>query len=192
MMGMHGEAYTNNAIQEADLLLAFGMRFDDRVTGNLATYAKKSRKIHIDIDPSEINKNVKVDVGIAGDLRAVLQQLIPAARREADPAWMARIKEWKKETTARDIIHEDAQTSCSPRTSSATCGASPAATPSPSPTSASTRCGRRSTTRTSGRTRSSPRAASAPWASACPPRSAPRWAGRARRCGRSSATAASR
>ena len=108
MMGMHGEAYTNNAIQEADLLLAFGMRFDDRVTGNLETYAKKSRKIHIDIDPSEINKNVKVDVGIAGDLRAVLQQLIPVARREADPAWMARIKEWKKETTARDIIHEDA------------------------------------------------------------------------------------
>ena len=109
MMGMHGEAYTNNAIQEADLLLAFGMRFDDRVTGNLKTYAQKSKKIHIDIDPSEINKNVKVDVGIAGDLRAVLEQLIPAARREADPAWMARIKEWKKETTDRDIIHEDAQ-----------------------------------------------------------------------------------
>ncbi|HVR29640.1 MAG TPA: biosynthetic-type acetolactate synthase large subunit [Thermoanaerobaculia bacterium] len=108
MMGMHGEAYTNNAIQEADLLLAFGMRFDDRVTGNLATYAKKSRKIHVDIDPSEINKNVKVDVGIAGDLRAVLQQLLPVARREADPAWMARIQEWKKETTARDVIHEQA------------------------------------------------------------------------------------
>jgi acetolactate synthase-1/2/3 large subunit len=107
MMGMHGEAYTNNAIQEADLLLAFGMRFDDRVTGNLATYAKKSRKIHVDIDPSEINKNVKVDVGIAGDLRAVLQQLLPVAERDADPSWMARIKEWKKETTARDIIHEE-------------------------------------------------------------------------------------
>jgi acetolactate synthase-1/2/3 large subunit len=107
MTGRHGEAFTNNAIQEADLLLAFGMRFDDRVTGNLATYAKKSRKIHVDIDPSEINKNVKVDVGIAGDLRAVLQQLLPVAKREADPAWMARIKEWKKETTARDIIHEE-------------------------------------------------------------------------------------
>jgi acetolactate synthase I/II/III large subunit len=107
MMGMHGEAYTNNAIQEADLLLAFGMRFDDRVTGNLATYARKSRKIHVDIDPSELNKNVKVDVGIAGDLRAVLQQLLPVAAREADPAWMARIKEWKKETTSRDIIHEE-------------------------------------------------------------------------------------
>jgi acetolactate synthase-1/2/3 large subunit len=109
MMGMHGEAYTNNAIQEADLLLAFGMRFDDRVTGNLKTYAQKSKKIHVDIDPSEINKNVKVDVGIAGNLREVLQQLLPVARRKADAAWMERIKEWKKETTARDIIHEDAQ-----------------------------------------------------------------------------------
>ena len=99
MMGMHGEAFVNNAIQEADLLLAFGMRFDDRVTGNLKTYAKKSRKIHVEIDPSEIDKNVKVDVGIVGDLRAVLQQLLPVAKRETDPAWMARIEEWKKETT---------------------------------------------------------------------------------------------
>ncbi len=69
MMGMHGEAWVNTAIQEADLLLAFGMRFDDRVTGNLKTYAPHARKIHIDIDPSEINKNVRVDVGIVGDLR---------------------------------------------------------------------------------------------------------------------------
>ena len=58
MMGMHGEAWVNHAIQEADLLLAFGMRFDDRVTGNLKTYAQNAKKIHIDIDPSEINKNV--------------------------------------------------------------------------------------------------------------------------------------
>ena len=63
MMGMHGEAWVNHAIQDADLLLAFGMRFDDRVTGNLKTYALNAKKIHIDIDPSEINKNVTVDVG---------------------------------------------------------------------------------------------------------------------------------
>ncbi len=63
MMGMHGEAWVNTAIQQADLLLAFGMRFDDRVTGNLRTYAPSAKKIHIEIDPSEINKNVKVDVG---------------------------------------------------------------------------------------------------------------------------------
>src|SRR3970282_391369 len=60
MMGMHGEAYCNLAIQNADLLLAFGMRFDDRVTGNLRTYAPRARKIHIEIDPSEIHKNVTV------------------------------------------------------------------------------------------------------------------------------------
>ena len=58
MMGMHGEAWVNTAIQEADLLLAFGMRFDDRVTGNLKTYAPHAKKIHVDIDPAEINKNV--------------------------------------------------------------------------------------------------------------------------------------
>jgi len=77
MMGMHGAAAVNHAIQNADLLLAFGMRFDDRVTGNLKTYSPNSRKIHIDIDASELNKNVKVDVGIAGDLKTVLEQLVP-------------------------------------------------------------------------------------------------------------------
>jgi acetolactate synthase-1/2/3 large subunit len=77
MMGMHGESWVNNAIQNADLLLAFGMRFDDRVTGNLASYAPNARKIHIEIDPSEINKNVKVDVALIGDLKEVLNTLLP-------------------------------------------------------------------------------------------------------------------
>jgi len=71
-MGMHGESWVNNAIQQADLLLAFGMRFDDRVTGNLLHYAPNAKKIHVDIDPSEINKNVKVDVALIGDLKQVL------------------------------------------------------------------------------------------------------------------------
>ena len=83
MMGMHGEAWVNTAIQEADLLLAFGMRFDDRVTGNLKTYAPNARKIHIDIDPAEIGKNVKVDVGIVGDLRDVLENLPASATASA-------------------------------------------------------------------------------------------------------------
>ena len=64
MMGMHGEAYVNTAIQKADLLIALGMRFDDRVTGNLKTYAQGTKKIHVEIDASEIGKNVPVDVGI--------------------------------------------------------------------------------------------------------------------------------
>jgi acetolactate synthase-1/2/3 large subunit len=77
MMGMHGESWVNNAIQQADLLLAFGMRFDDRVTGNLASYAPNAKKIHIEIDPSEINKNVRADVALIGDLKEVLRLLLP-------------------------------------------------------------------------------------------------------------------
>ena len=80
MMGMHGTGYANLAIQNADLLLAFGMRFDDRVTGNLKTYAPNAKKIHIDIDPSEIHKNVHADVPIVGDLKTVLNQLLPGAQ----------------------------------------------------------------------------------------------------------------
>ncbi len=60
MMGMHGEAFVNRAIQEADLILAFGMRFDDRVTGNLKTYAAQAKKIHVEVDASEMHKNVQV------------------------------------------------------------------------------------------------------------------------------------
>ena len=66
---MHGYAWVNQAIQEADLLLAFGMRFDDRVTGRINAYAPTAQKIHFDIDPSEINKNVKVDLAFIGDLK---------------------------------------------------------------------------------------------------------------------------
>ncbi len=77
MMGMHGESWVNQAIQEADLLIAMGMRFDDRVTGNLLHYAPNAKKIHIEIDPSEINKNVKVDIALIGDLKQILQTLKP-------------------------------------------------------------------------------------------------------------------
>ncbi len=107
MMGMHGEAYVNKAIQEADLLLAFGMRFDDRVTGNLATYAKKSRKIHVDIDPSEINKNVRVNLGIVGDLRTVLSQLTPRLKPQQHDDWVEQIDEWRDDTRRRDIINQN-------------------------------------------------------------------------------------
>jgi acetolactate synthase-1/2/3 large subunit len=104
MMGMHGEAASNNAIQEADLLIALGMRFDDRVTGNLKTYSPNSRKIHVDIDPSEINKNVKVDVGIAGDLKTVLRQLVPGVKSASHPAWLNRIRDWDEDSDERDIV----------------------------------------------------------------------------------------
>ncbi len=104
MMGMHGEAYCNYAIQDADLLLAFGMRFDDRVTGNLRTYAPRARKIHIEIDPSEIHKNVQVDVPLVGDLRTVLSDLIPLVDEQDHDDWIAQIAEWRADTEARDIL----------------------------------------------------------------------------------------
>ncbi len=103
MMGMHGEAWVNHAIQEADLLLAFGMRFDDRVTGNLKTYAPLARKIHIEIDPSEINKNVKVDVALCGDLREVLKELRPLVPKGDHSEWLAHIDEVNGDSTVRDI-----------------------------------------------------------------------------------------
>jgi acetolactate synthase-1/2/3 large subunit len=103
MMGMHGEAWVNSAIQQADLLLAFGMRFDDRVTGNLKTYAQNAKKIHIDIDAAEINKNVRVDVGIVGDLRESLEVLMPGLKTGDRSKWLAHIQELKGDSAVRDI-----------------------------------------------------------------------------------------
>src|SRR5207244_12599248 len=103
MMGMHGEAWVNHAIQEADLLIALGMRFDDRVTGNLRTYAPTARKIHVDIDRAELNKNVRVDVAIAKDLRTALQEWIPAVAQRDRGEWLARIDAIKGDAAVRDI-----------------------------------------------------------------------------------------
>ena len=103
MMGMHGEAYCNMAIQNADLLLAFGMRFDDRVTGNLRSYAPRARKIHVEIDPSEIHKNVSVDISLIGDLKTVLADLIPLLSEQDHQTWLSEIEEWRSEGKTRDI-----------------------------------------------------------------------------------------
>jgi acetolactate synthase-1/2/3 large subunit len=103
MMGMHGEAWVNHTIQEADLLLAFGMRFDDRVTGNLKTYATNAKKIHIEIDPAEINKNVKVDVPLVGDLREVLLELMPKVESIDRSDWLDSIDKLKGDAAVRDI-----------------------------------------------------------------------------------------
>ena len=104
MMGMHGEAWVNHAIQEADLLIACGMRFDDRVTGSPATYALKAKKIHIEVDPAEINKNIKVDVALVGDLREVLEATaaahLRARRRQVDSAPSRRARaRWRCATS---------------------------------------------------------------------------------------------
>ena len=97
MLGMHGAAYTNYAVSHADLLIAVGARFDDRVTGNVRTFAARARKIHIDVDPAEIGKNVPVDVPIVGDARRVLEELV----RQVEPArhddWWQQIHRWQQE-----------------------------------------------------------------------------------------------
>lgn len=110
MMGMHGEFAVNNAIQDADLLIACGMRFDDRVTGNIKTYSPDSKKIHIDIDPSEINKNIPVDVGISCDLRTAMTQLLPHISRKQNNEWIKTISGWQSESLGRDIINVQTDT----------------------------------------------------------------------------------
>jgi len=103
MMGMHGEAWVNHAIQQADLLIALGMRFDDRVTGNLKTYAPTAKKIHVDIDRGELNKNVRVDVAIAKDLRLALNEWLPHVTAGNRDAWLKTIDEMKGDAAVRDI-----------------------------------------------------------------------------------------
>jgi acetolactate synthase-1/2/3 large subunit len=104
MLGMHGSYSTNMAICECDLLIAVGARFDDRVTGRLKDFATKARKIQLDVDPSEIGKNVRVDLGLVGDARESLQALIDALKRHQNAAraserrlWLDRIDAWRKE-----------------------------------------------------------------------------------------------
>ena len=123
-MGMHGWKHVNRAIQSADLLIAIGMRFDDRVTGNVRTYAPYARIIHADIDPAEIGKNVAVEVPIVGDAKRVLARPDPPGRagragdaqglsRPARPS--GRPTRWRRRGTARA---RGATGSCPPTTSS--------------------------------------------------------------------------
>jgi acetolactate synthase-1/2/3 large subunit len=103
MMGMHGEAWVNQAIQQSDLLIACGMRFDDRVTGVLASYAPNAKKIHIEIDPSEVNKNVKVDIALIGDLREILETILPQIAPRKDATWIRAVNALKGDAAVRDI-----------------------------------------------------------------------------------------
>jgi acetolactate synthase I/II/III large subunit len=95
MLGMHGSAYANYSVQECDCLIAVGARFDDRVTGNLATFAPNAKIIHIDIDPSSISKVVDVDVPVAGDAKTSLEAMLPHIEHRDRKEWHATIKAWK-------------------------------------------------------------------------------------------------
>ena len=106
MGGMHGEAYTNLALQEADLLVAIGARFDDRFTSAVAHFAPKARIIHIDIDPAEIGKNLPADLPIVGDAGNVLRALLRHVQPATHPEWLARINEWRRQSAERDILNQ--------------------------------------------------------------------------------------
>jgi acetolactate synthase-1/2/3 large subunit len=100
-MGMHGWKHVNRAIQAADLLVAIGMRFDDRVTGNVRTYAPYARIVHVDIDPAEIGKNVAVDVPVVGDAKRVLRGLLPlvhAVPEAARAEYLGQLADWRRES----------------------------------------------------------------------------------------------
>ncbi|QLC49623.1 acetolactate synthase large subunit [Methanolobus zinderi] len=97
MPGMHGSKYANYAIQESDLIIAVGVRFDDRVTGKLKSFAANAKIIHIDIDPAEISKNVKVDIPIVGDAKGILTNLLKYAEKSQSEEWLKKIEYWKKQ-----------------------------------------------------------------------------------------------
>jgi acetolactate synthase-1/2/3 large subunit len=103
MLGMHGTYYANNAVQNADLLIGIGVRFDDRVTGRTADFASGAKIIHIDIDPTSIRKNVRVDLPVVGDVKNVLKEIIKVLKEEKGQwgavrsSWLKQIEQWKKE-----------------------------------------------------------------------------------------------
>jgi len=101
MLGMHGTKYANFSIQDSDLLIAIGARFDDRVTGKISSFAAGAKKIHIDVDPAEISKNVAVDLPIVGDAKSILTELIQAVAEKTTSGktteWVNRVAAWKKE-----------------------------------------------------------------------------------------------
>jgi len=110
MVGMHGNYAPNLLTNECDVLIAIGMRFDDRVTGDLSRYAKQAKVIHFEIDPSEVNKNVKADIAVLGDARNTLELLLPYLEQREHPKWLARFKELY-EVEVDKVIREDMEPS---------------------------------------------------------------------------------
>jgi len=107
MLGMHGTVYANHAVQESDLIIAVGARFDDRVTGKLDEFAPHAKIIHIDVDPSSVSKNVDVDIPCIGEAKQVLKELLKMLRKEPDTsAWLKKIKFWKEKAPLKYKIDD--------------------------------------------------------------------------------------
>ena len=96
MLGLHGARYANLAVTECDVLIALGVRFDDRVAVDFASFAPNAKIIHVDIDPAEIGKNVRVDIPIVGDVRMVMEAMLERLEEKNCDAWLAQVGEWKK------------------------------------------------------------------------------------------------
>ena len=106
MVGMHGNYGPNVLTNECDLLIAIGMRFDDRVTGNLNTYAKQAKIIHFEIDPAEVNKNVKVDVAVLGDVKNTLKEILPHINKNNHSKWRTKFDDFYKIEYSK-VIHDE-------------------------------------------------------------------------------------
>jgi len=109
MLGMHGQAHSNYATHNADLIIAIGIRFDDRITGKLDEFAKDAKVIHIDIDPAEIGKNVPTDVPIVGDCKNVLTEINKIVKPGDYSKWISRIDKYKDEIEKKIIAHKESQ-----------------------------------------------------------------------------------
>jgi acetolactate synthase I/II/III large subunit len=188
MPGMHGTVAAVTALQKSDVLVALGARFDDRVTGQLATFAPDALVVHADIDPAEIGKNRKADVPIVGDAKETIGQLVTALRAEHE----AGSSSTTGATATRWATTSPRTARCRRSTSSSGSARSPAPTRSTPPAWASTRCGPRSSSSTRSPAPGSTAVAWGRWATRCPPPWAPSRACPTPRCGRSTATAASR
>ena len=105
MGGMHGEAFANRAIQGCDLLIAMGMRFDDRITGRLDRFAKQAKIVHFELDRAEVGKNVEPDIPVIGDLGETLPQLLPLIEDRRHQIWIQELKEWRDDSAQSDIIN---------------------------------------------------------------------------------------
>jgi acetolactate synthase-1/2/3 large subunit len=103
MLGMHGTKYANYAIQESDLILAIGARFDDRVTGKISSFAPLAKIVHIDVDPAEVGKNVRVDIPVVGDARNALTGLLREVLPKNRGPWNEKIETWKRDYPLRYI-----------------------------------------------------------------------------------------
>lgn len=107
LLGLHGMAYANYAVHESDLIVAIGMRFDDRATGKMEEFAPKAKVVHIDIDPAEIGKNIRVTVPIVGDVRHVLERLNKEVSSSSHEAWTEQISDWRVQHPATEVRDSD-------------------------------------------------------------------------------------